>query len=180
MQPYGRTRDWQARHRARRGLQAAGLALVLVLVGMSCQPKNPKPPATTTTTTSTTTSTTLIPLPLDYSGAPSGPFVAFVGDSITRLAAANIGAWMQAGFRVNLQYKDGQNTEQMLPALTAQLANPLGTPVAVVVNLGTNDVMQQRGALWPASFDRMIGQLTGVPCVVLTTISTDPETYYNK
>jgi hypothetical protein len=67
-----------------------------------------------------------------------------------------------------------------LPALHAQLTDSTGPPDAVVVNLGTNDVLQSLGEAWRPSFDSMISWLVPVPCVVLTTISGWPEVIYEK
>jgi lysophospholipase L1-like esterase len=148
----------------KRSRLATGIIVVITMIGVliACEPPPPPPP-----------------LPLDYQG---GYKVAFVGDSITRLAAPHLLARLTPHMQVNLQYMDGQTTAQMLPALEAQLHNENGTPTAVIENLGTNDVMQEAGlaGVWRPSFDQMIEMLTPVPCVGLTTISTMMEEAYHR
>jgi lysophospholipase L1-like esterase len=101
---------------------------------------------------------------------PSGPRVVIVGDSITVFAHHEISHALGGHYAVTTSAVIGQRIDEMLPALKHDLGKH---PRAVVLNLGTNDVLQARlHPDWQTGFNAMIALVTNVPCVVLTTIST--------
>ncbi len=101
-------------------------------------------------------------------GDPDPQRVAIVGDSITVSSAPQIKHALEGRYRTDIRARPGQRIDQMLVALHGALAE---RPNAVVVNLGTNDVLQG-DTHWHSSFDRMIADLADQPCVLITTIST--------
>jgi lysophospholipase L1-like esterase len=101
---------------------------------------------------------------------PSGPRVVIVGDSITVFAHHEISHALGGHYSVKTSAVVGQRIDQMLPALQRDLGKH---PRAVVLNLGTNDVLQARlHPDWQTGYNAMIAMVAGVPCVVLMTIST--------
>jgi lysophospholipase L1-like esterase len=99
-----------------------------------------------------------------------GPRVVIVGDSITVFAHHEITHALGGNYSVTISAVLGQRIDEMLPALQRDLATH---PRAVVLNLGTNDVLQARlHPDWQTGFNTMISLVLRLPCVVLTTIST--------
>jgi lysophospholipase L1-like esterase len=94
--------------------------------------------------------------------------VVIVGDSITVSSTPQIKHALEGRYTTDIHARPGQRIDQMLVDLPGALAE---RPNAVVVNLGTNDVLQG-DTQWRPSFDRMIAALDGQPCVAITTIST--------
>jgi lysophospholipase L1-like esterase len=93
-----------------------------------------------------------------------------VGDSITVFAHDEISHALRGHYSVTTSAVFGQRIDEMLPALLRDLTEH---PRAVVLNLGTNDVLQARlHPDWQTGFNAMISMVSHVPCVVLTTIST--------
>jgi hypothetical protein len=101
---------------------------------------------------------------------PNGRRVPVVGDSITVFAGHDIATALRPTYRAQIQAVIGQRIDQMLPTVRNDVAQH---PYAIVVNLGTNDVLQARTRSgWRTSFNEMVAALAPVPCVELTTIST--------
>jgi lysophospholipase L1-like esterase len=99
-----------------------------------------------------------------------GPKVAVVGDSITVFARHDLNHALDSAYDVKTSAVMGQRIDQMLAPLQHDLKSH---PRAVVVNLGTNDVLQARlHPDWRTGFNAMIALVASTPCVVLTTIST--------
>ncbi len=94
--------------------------------------------------------------------------VAIVGDSITVLSTSHINDALEGPYTTDIRARSGQRIDQMLVELDDAIAE---RPNAVVVNLGTNDVLQGN-MHWRTSFDRMIAALAEQPCAEITTIST--------
>jgi lysophospholipase L1-like esterase len=102
--------------------------------------------------------------------AASKPRVAVVGDSITVVAGGAITQDLRARYHPDIQAELGQRIDQMLPALAEQLRHH---PRAVVVNLGTNDMLQaQVHPDWQSGFVRLVAMVSSLPCVVFVTISS--------
>ena len=100
----------------------------------------------------------------------STPRVAVVGDSITVLAGRDIAKDLHTRYHTDIQAQLGQRIDQMLPALARQLRHH---PHAVVVNLGTNDMLQaQIHPDWQSGFIRLVSMVASSPCVVFVTISS--------
>ena len=103
-------------------------------------------------------------------GMGSSTVVAVVGDSITFMARHDIATALKARYRPVIHAEIGQRIDQMLPTLRGVLRTH---PFAVVVDVGTNDVLQGKTHPdWRTGFSRMVAELTPVRCAVLTTVST--------
>jgi hypothetical protein len=101
---------------------------------------------------------------------PTGRRVPVVGDSITVFAGNDIKKALAPKYHAEIHAVFGQRIDQMVPTLRHDVADD---PYAVVVNLGTNDVLQakDRSGL-QTSFAQMIAAAAPARCVFLTTIST--------
>jgi lysophospholipase L1-like esterase len=100
----------------------------------------------------------------------SKPRVAVVGDSITVVAGGAITRDLHSRYRPDIQAQLGQRIDQMLPTLAQQLRRH---PSVVVVNLGTNDMLQaQMHPDWQSGFVRLVAMVSSSPCVVFVTISS--------
>ena len=96
--------------------------------------------------------------------------VAIIGDSITVNSADDLSRALEPEYDVDIRAQSGRRIDEMLPALRTALS---AHPREVVVNLGTNDVLQAKlHADWRAGFNQLIGLLAPVRCVALTTVST--------
>jgi hypothetical protein len=132
--------------RAERGITASTLLLIIVVVG-------------------TGTAVAIAVL-----RRPTGRRVPVVGDSITVFAGHDIKRALSPTYHAEIHAVFGQRIDQMLPTLRHDVAQQ---PFAVVVNLGTNDVLQARQRSdWHANTDAMIAAAAPARCVVFTTIST--------
>jgi lysophospholipase L1-like esterase len=101
---------------------------------------------------------------------PTEPHVAVIGDSITVFATTAVNQELHGAADTDIQAVMGKRIDEMLPALKQEVA---AHPQVVVVNLGTNDVLQaQIHPDWQPGFLRMVAALSQVPCVGITTIST--------
>lgn len=101
---------------------------------------------------------------------PAALRVAIVGDSITVASTAQIDNALGGVYTTDIRARSGQRIDQMLGDLGTALTL---RPNAVVVDLGTNDVLQ--GVThrdWRTGFDRMIAALADQRCVEITTVST--------
>src|SRR5258708_4768564 len=96
--------------------------------------------------------------------------VPVIGDSITFLASHDISSALGGAYHAEIHGGVGKRIDEMLPILGEELREH---PFAVVVDLGTNDVLQARTHPdWQRGFERMIAMLVSSRCVVMTTIST--------
>jgi hypothetical protein len=101
---------------------------------------------------------------------PRATRVAVIGDSITVFARDAVDRSFDGSDRLDIRAEMGRRIDEMLPSLEAALR---AHPHVVVVNLGTNDVLQaQTHPNWRTGFNRMIALVADVPCAGLTTIST--------
>jgi hypothetical protein len=100
----------------------------------------------------------------------SAPTVPVVGDSITFFAGADIAGALAGTYRADVHAGIGKRIDQMLPIVQDVMRDH---PLAVVVNLGTNDALQARTHPdWRSGFRQMIAALSPAQCVLLTTINT--------
>jgi hypothetical protein len=107
-----------------------------------------------------------------YRGNPAGPTVGLVGDSITVLADETWGSFDRGlvdAFYIDVRARSSQRIDQMQPGLDELLASRQGAPTNVVINLGTNDMMQNFSN-WEQSFDVMWASVADRPCVVYVTV----------
>ncbi len=105
------------------------------------------------------------------------PKVVAIGDSLMALATPNIARNLAAGHEPTIIARNGRRIDEMLPSLRQTLRDE--APVdAVVVNLGTNNLIQAESYDQTLDdFERLIALTEDVPCVVLTTISTRLDTW---
>ena len=99
----------------------------------------------------------------------SRPRALLVGDSITWLSAQAFSASLQSEYRLSIDGRPGLRADEMVGPLRDGIA--ADGPDRVVVNLGTNDVIQS----WPIektmdAFDEM-AYLLGRRCVRVVTIN---------
>lgn len=104
-----------------------------------------------------------------YGGLPNGPKVGIVGDSITNLIREDLHTTLGAKYHYVVMARNGKRIDQQLGALRSIL-DADDPPKRVVVNLGTNDVLQRRGDAVAHLYEEL-KVLEGVPCVILVTIS---------
>ena len=106
-----------------------------------------------------------------YRGNPSGPKVAIAGDSITVLQDqwGELDAYLVDTYYFDVAAISGQRIDQMLPSLASLLGSREGTPTRIVVNLGTNDMLQNYSS-WEQSFDDMWAMIADRSCVVYVTV----------
>jgi len=101
---------------------------------------------------------------------PSKPTVQVVGDSIVYFSEPQISVALEPRYRAEVDGGIGRRLDEMLPQVEKAVADH---PFAVVVDLGTNDVLQARTHPdWRTGFDRMVALLAPERCVVITTVST--------
>lgn len=104
-----------------------------------------------------------------YRGRAGDERVVVVGDSITFMASDEVTNVLDGAYRPEVRAQPGYRIDQMLPDVRAAVESE---PHAIVVNLGTNDVLQARERPdWRSGFALMTGLLRDTPCVVLTTIN---------
>jgi lysophospholipase L1-like esterase len=121
---------------------------------------------------------------LDYQGASGAPRVAFVGDSTTALAAMPTdlmpdGAIADAfaeDYRIHLEAQFGQTIGDMLDEVETVLDDRGGPPDALVVNLGTNDVIEDTTD-WADDLDRLLELVADHPCVLLVTVNESTDAF---
>jgi lysophospholipase L1-like esterase len=106
-----------------------------------------------------------------YSGRASGPKVAVVGDSITALSEARLGAALADRYAYYVSGRSGATIAEQLPEIARIQASPEGPPSYWVVELGTNDSGTRQDRHWAASFDAEVYDLRGARCVVLLTVT---------
>lgn len=105
-----------------------------------------------------------------YSGNSAGPKVAVNGDSITDLAGGSINNTLSPNYYVDVQGQNGFTIGQTLPELQSLLTDPQGAPNDVIVESGTNDVLQQN-FLWWVELNTEVSMLAGTQCVILVNVS---------
>jgi lysophospholipase L1-like esterase len=95
--------------------------------------------------------------------------VAVVGDSITERGEAVLGQELSSHWRLRVDGRSGYTVAEQLPAAEA-LAE--GDPSQVVVNLGTNDVIQGHPApRVDADLRELVGRFGAADCIHLVTIN---------
>lgn len=102
-------------------------------------------------------------------GGPANNHVALVGDSITSLATASLHARLDPVYRVDVMGKFGARTDE-----TINEVNVIATtkPAQVVINLGTNDVLQRVGVDQSvAMLDEIVALFAGADCIHLVTVN---------
>jgi lysophospholipase L1-like esterase len=104
-----------------------------------------------------------------YSGNLSGPRTGIVGDSITVVSAPDIEADIAPNYAYQVQATNGYTIAQGEGELNTIDTDPEGSPVDVVINLGTNDAVQQNPN-WQTDWNNLIAEVDPAGCVILTTL----------
>lgn len=104
-----------------------------------------------------------------YSGNLSGPRTAIVGDSITVLSTPDIEADIASNYAYQVQATNGYTIAQGEGELNTVDTDPAGSPVDVVINLGTNDAVQHNPN-WQTDWNNLIAEAQPAGCVILTTL----------
>lgn len=102
----------------------------------------------------------------EFVGTRGGRRVVVVGDSITELSRDAIVAALEDRAEVRVDGFSGRRIAGVLPHLADAVAT---SPDVAVVNLGTNDMLDEHEAFGP-DLDRMLGLAGRVPCAVVVTI----------
>jgi hypothetical protein len=110
-----------------------------------------------------------------YAGDLSKVRTAVVGDSIVFVSQPSLEAMLRPRAAYMISGQIGWTIGQQQPAIFTDLYNPEGPARDWIVNLGTNDAIQDDTA-WRSAYDAMVAQLVGQPCVLLTTVSTEADT----
>lgn len=101
-----------------------------------------------------------------FVGRRGGRRITVIGDSITELSRPAIVAALARRDEVRVDGFSGHTIRGALRALAAQVATH---PDVAVVNLGTNDMVDEHRA-WEPDLGRMLKLVTGVPCVEVFTV----------
>jgi hypothetical protein len=129
-------------------------------------------------------------LPGLYQGNQLGPRVGMVGDSITCLSAKDLQQDFNSDYSYQIGCKNGITIVQGTDYAVAIDKSVQGAPSAFIVNLGTNDALQDEhnrgqaddddiGATWKA-MSALATDLSNVPCVIWVTVSEVPDVYGSR
>lgn len=162
----------------------AALVAVVTATALAVQSSDEQEAGPARPTTAPPPATVEAPCPPPGPAGARRPLVAFVGDSTTALAAmptdlAPDGALAGAfgdGYRIHVEAQFGQTIGDMLDEVEAVLDDPSGPPDALVLNLGTNDAVQDTTD-WPAAFDEMLSLVEDHPCVLLVTVNESTDAF---
>jgi lysophospholipase L1-like esterase len=108
-----------------------------------------------------------------YTGNPGGPKVGIVGDSITNLLKPDLKSAVGSRYRYVVKARDGKRIDQQLDELRSLLHGD-DPPQRLIVNLGTNDVLQGRSDAL-GHLDRELQLVADVDCVILVTINPNAD-----
>jgi lysophospholipase L1-like esterase len=98
-----------------------------------------------------------------------GPEVVLIGDSITAQTTEVFDDQLGKDWGLTVQGEPGHRADELVPAV-APLAQK--HPVQVVINLGTNDVMQAKDpAQTQAALEQVAAGFNGARCIHLVTIN---------
>jgi lysophospholipase L1-like esterase len=104
-----------------------------------------------------------------YSGNLNGPRTGIVGDSITVLSTPDIESDIASNYAYQVQANNGYTIAQGEGELNTIDTDSEGPPVDVVINLGTNDALQQNPN-WQTDWNNLIAEADPAGCVILTTL----------
>ena len=105
----------------------------------------------------------------------TGPTVTFLGDSITVISADDISATLARDYRPEFSAVLGIQTGQLLPAARTAAA---ADPDQVVIDLGTNDVLQKAPLDQAADhLEELVGLFPRSRCIHLVTVNTNMAAY---
>lgn len=104
-----------------------------------------------------------------YSGNLNGPRTGIVGDSIIVVSKPDIEANIAPNYAYQVQANNGYTIVQGEGELNTIDTDPEGPPVDLVVNVGTNDAVQQNPN-WQTDWNNLIAEADQAGCVILTTL----------
>lgn len=109
-----------------------------------------------------------------YSGNPNGQKTVDLGDSITAVSVWTLNSVLGANYYVDIQGQPGFTIGQSEPELASLLAEPQGTPVNAVIDLGTNDVFEgtANDPNWRSDLATMAANLANTQCVIWVNVNT--------
>jgi lysophospholipase L1-like esterase len=107
---------------------------------------------------------------VDQATSPDGDPVAVIGDSITALGQDQLNATIGKDFKLTVNGQSGAKVSERQGEASA-LA--VGKPTQVIINLGTNDVLQHVAtADSAAGLQQMVQDFKAASCIHLVTINT--------
>jgi lysophospholipase L1-like esterase len=102
-------------------------------------------------------------------GGVSGKNVGLIGDSITDLSRGPLQQALGNENHIEIVGKFGARSDQVLPDVNVIAASQ---PAAAIINIGTNDALQQvPPAQFAANVQRILDELKEVPCRYLVAIN---------
>jgi hypothetical protein len=105
--------------------------------------------------------------------------VGIVGDSITFISKPSIERDLK-GWHYDIQAQKGKTIPQMTPFMESRiLKGPDGPPHSIVINLGTNDVIQSNRN-WKSDWQTLMSDAATVPCEVLFTVNDIADSYIRR
>jgi hypothetical protein len=108
------------------------------------------------------------------------PSVGIVGDSITWLAQIQIAKVLDPGYDVAVAARPGMTTHQQLGALQFLVGPSSHRTNDILVELGTNDAIQQAtDTTWARDFSDVLALTSRTRCVILVTVNLN-AVYYGK
>jgi lysophospholipase L1-like esterase len=109
-----------------------------------------------------------------YKGNQRGPKVLVAGDSIMWLSGGAVANRLKDAYAYKVRGWPGHRIDQIVPGLDVQMRDIQGPPDDVVIEAGTNDMLQ-RYANWQTSFDEMWSMVSDRRCVVYVTVFGIPQ-----
>lgn len=117
-----------------------------------------------------------------YTGSSTGPKTAFIGDSITNGASADLHTEFDPDYYVSVTGRPGYRVRELQPYADDYVDGPgtQGIPDRVVINLGTNDLVQAKFATSPTidldtsadDLEAMVDEFKpATSCIVLVTVN---------
>lgn len=107
---------------------------------------------------------------VDHATSPDGDSVAVLGDSITSLGQKQLTSSLGPDFKLAVNGQFGATVSQRQAEATTLAA---GKPTQVIINLGTNDVLQHVPAAQSAiELQQMVQDFGSARCIHLVTINT--------
>jgi lysophospholipase L1-like esterase len=105
--------------------------------------------------------------------------VGIVGDSITFLSEPSIEGDLK-GWHYDIQAQKGKTIADMTPVMESKIIKgPDGPPHSIVINLGTNDVIQSNRH-WRSDWQTLMSDTAAVPCEVLFTVNDIADAYIRR
>ncbi len=102
--------------------------------------------------------------------------MGIVGDSLTYLSKPSIERSLDHTWSYNIQAIEGRNIRSMTGPASQMIHGPTGPPTSVVINLGTNDVLEGNRN-WQSDWNKLLSVVSPVHCEVLFTLNDFIDAY---